>query len=180
MVLYHYYEKSLGAFNNLSDLPIEEAEEVLTNIKQKRVSCFAAKRDAGYMKRRVEYEELARELFIQKGGLPIRRAPHYMVVESCEWLNSWYEEGRYVKIPIDQFDLNTVSFTYGDMHPTLSPRVNDGKEYRKKVYTYDEILKIIDQYGLPQIWNGDGRFGPERYIEVQIWSDETINRYKSY
>ncbi len=27
--------------------------------------------------------------------------------------------------------------------PTFSPRVNGGREYRKKLYTYEEILKII-------------------------------------
>lgn len=59
-----------------------------------------------------------------------------------------------------------------------SPRINDGKEYRKKLYNYNEILEIIEKYGLPQDWNNDGRFGPERYIEVQIWSDEVISRYK--
>lgn len=30
---------------------------------------------------------------------------------------------------------------------------------------------------LPQKWNSDGKLGPERYIEVQVWSDETIERY---
>jgi hypothetical protein len=48
-------------------------------------------------------------------------------------------------IQIDEFDISTVSFTYGDSHPTFSDRVNDGKEYRKKVYTYVEILEIIEK-----------------------------------
>jgi hypothetical protein len=43
---------------------------------------------------------------------------------------------------------------------------------------YDEILEIINKYGLPQDWNNDGQFGPERYIEVQIWSDNPISNYK--
>jgi hypothetical protein len=43
---------------------------------------------------------------------------------------------------------------------------------------YDEILGIINKYGLPQDWNDDGKFGPERYIEVQIWSDNPVNKYK--
>jgi hypothetical protein len=64
------------------------------------------------------------------------------------------------------------------MHPTFSPNVNDDKEYRKKLYTYAEILKVIEKYGLPQAWNADDRFGPERYIEVQIWSDQTVGRYR--
>lgn len=177
MFLYHYFEKKIGAFKNLSDLPLAEAEEVLKGIKNSRPSSFAAGRDENYMNRRMNYETLARNLFIEKGGKPIRKVPHYMVVEECQWLNSWYVDGDYIKIPIEEFDLSTISFTYGDMHPTFSPIVNDGREYRKKLYTYDEILKIIDKYGLPQEWNSDGRFGPERYIEVQIWSDEIISKY---
>ncbi|MNE03192.1 hypothetical protein D3C80_956870 [compost metagenome] len=62
--------------------------------------------------------------------------------------------------------------------PTFSPNINDGKEYRHKLYTYDEILIIIEKYGLSQNWNNDGKCGPERYIEAHIWSDKTINKYR--
>lgn len=178
MFLYHYFEKKIGSFRNLSDLQLEEAQEIMRNIKKDRPLSLAAKRDESYMKRRTDYEILARKLFIEKGGKPVRKVPHYMVVEECLWLNSWYVDGDYVRIPIEEFDLSTISFTYGDMHPTFSPIVNDQKEYRKKLYTYEEILKMIDKYGLPQEWNSDGKFGPERYIEVQIWSDDVISKYK--
>ena len=50
---------------------------------------------------------------------------------------------------------------------------NDKDRYK------DEILKIIDKYGLPQEWNNNGEFGPERYVEVHVWSDETINKYRN-
>ena len=73
--------------------------------------------------------------------------------------------------------MKTISFTYGDSHPTFSERINDGKEYIKKLYTYDEILGVIEKYGYPQEWNADGKYGPERYIEVHIWDDEVINKY---
>ena len=36
---------------------------------------------------------------------------------------------------------------------------------------------MIEKYGLPQAWNDDGRYGPERYIEAHIWSDDVIGRY---
>lgn len=72
-----------------------------------------------------------------------------------------------------------VRLKNGDSHPTFSEKVNDGKEYRKRLYTYDEILKVIKKYGLPQEWNDDGKYGPERYIEAHVWSDETINAYIS-
>ena len=103
-----------------------------------------------------------------------------MVAEHSPWLSTWFVNCDFIKIPIEEFNLKTVSFTYGDSHPVFSPRVNkmDEKEYRKKLYTYDEILKIIDKYGLPQKWNDDGKYGPERYVEAHIWSDETIDRYR--
>lgn len=100
-----------------------------------------------------------------------------MVVEHSPWLSTWYENMAFIKIPIKEFDTSTLSFTYGDSHPTFSPRVNDEKEYRKKLYTYEEIQDIINRYGLPQDWNNDGKYGPERYIEVHIWSDKTIKNY---
>lgn len=176
--LYHYYEKAIGPFKTLSDLSEREADRILS-ILRARGTTFAAKRSLDYMKQRRELEAMARELFIKKGGIPTRRAPHYMVVEPCEWLKNWYTEGLFVKIPIEEFDFLTISFTYGDMFPTFSNKIKDGKEYRKKLYLYPEILELIQKYGLPQKWNADGKFGPERYIEVQIWSDETIKKFSA-
>ena len=46
-----------------------------------------------------------------------------------------------------------------------------------RLYSYEEILKIIDKYGLPQIWNPDFKYGPECYIEVQIWTDRGLEKW---
>ncbi len=59
---------------------------------------------------------------------------------------SWYEQPDYIKIPVEEFDLSKISFTYGDSMPTFSPRVNDGSH------------------------------GPERYFEAHVWSDEVIGK----
>lgn len=178
MYLYHYYEKTSQPFLNLSDLSIEEANIILENIRITMPNVQCAKRQEDYMEARLYYENILRKEFLKKGGKITRKVPHYMTVEHSPWLSSWYENSAFIKIPIEEFDLSTLSFTYGDSHPTFSPRINDGKEYRKKLYTYEEILKIIDKYGLPQDWNNDGKYGPERYIEVHVWSNETINKYK--
>ncbi|BBF45061.1 hypothetical protein lbkm_3819 [Lachnospiraceae bacterium KM106-2] len=179
MYLYHYYEEQDGPFRNLSDLPEEKAKEVLQQIKRNRPESFAAVRDKEYIRIRLGYEAIVRELFSNMGGRMDRFAPHYMVVGECPWLASWYENPAYIRIPIEEFDLSTLSFTYGDMHPTFSDRVNDGKEYRKTLYDYKGIIKMIKKYGLPQEWNADGAYGPERYIEVQVWSEDTISKYKN-
>ena len=55
--------------------------------------------------------------------------------------------------------------------------MNDGKEYRKQIYTYEEILGVIEKYGMPQDWNDDGSHGPERYIEAHVWTNEPIASY---
>ncbi len=170
MILYHYFEKSKGPFKNLSDLSIDKAKEVLNKIKIEE-EVFASRRFEGYLERRKELEQKARNIFISKGGEPIRQVPHYMVVEECEWLKTWYKKGDFIKITITHFDIKTLSFSYGDLFPTFSPKINDQKEYRQNVYTYEEIIPLIKKYGLPQHWNPNGEYGPERYIEVQVWCD---------
>ena len=49
-------------------------------------------------------------------------------------------------------------------HPTFSNKITDEREYRKKLYTYDEILQIIDKYGYPQEWNSEGKYGQEHFV----------------
>lgn len=178
MYLYHYFDKTIGPFQTLSDLSVEEANTVLNNLKETRPNSQSAQRHDKYVQYRRNCENMLKHEFAKKGGVMKRTSPHYMVIEHNPWLSTWYENSDYIKIPIDEFDLKTLSFTYGDSMPTFSPAINDGREYRMQLYTYDEILKIIEKYGLPQDWNDDGKHGPERYIEVHVWSDETIEKYK--
>lgn len=178
MYLYHYYDETLEPFLNLSDLSIDKAKNILDKIKQEKPDTLAAQRNDSYISNRLYYEQILRNEFRKLGGIIKRRVPHYMIVESCEWLGLWFQNSTYIKIDITEFDLKTISFTYGDSHPTFSSKVNDGKEYRNKLYLYDDIIKLIEKYGLPQEWNKDGEYGPERYIEAHIWSDDTICNYK--
>lgn len=180
MTLYHYYDRRSGPFVNLSDLPLEEAKSVLNTIKTARPCSQCAQRHDKYVEYRRNCEAILRREFEKKSGLIQRPAPYYLVVEHSPWLSTWFEECGVVKIPIEEFDLRTLSFTYGDSMPTFSPAIQDGKEYRHKLYTYPEILDVIARYGLPQSWNDDGKNGPERYIEVQVWSDEPVDRDRQY
>lgn len=178
MFLYHYYDASMKPFQNLSDIPIDEAKKILMDIATKKPNTQCAKRADEYMELRHYYENILRCEFIKKGGNIQKEIPHYMIVEESMWLASWFENSAFIKISIEEFDKSTISFTYGDSHPTFSSKVNDGKEYRKKLYTYDEILDIIAKYGYPQDWNNNGKYGPERYIEAHIWSDDVIGKYR--
>jgi len=175
--LYHYFDKRTGPFKSLTTISKEEAQKIIDRIKQERPNSQCAARHDKYVQFRHNCEAILRREFAAKGGIMETLTPHYMVVEHSPWLSTWFEQCDFLKIPVEEFDLRTVSFTYGDSMPTFSDSVNDGKEYRKKLYTYDEILQVIDKYGLPQDWNDDGAHGPERYIEVHVWSDETIKKY---
>ena len=177
MYLYHYFDKRTGPFKSMTALPEDEGKRLLEQIKAQRPGSMCAQRDKEYIANRSNCEKILQKEFQAKGGIIEIPHPHYMVVEHSPWLYSWYEQPDYIKIPVEEFDTRKISFTYGDSMPTFSPKVNDGKEYRRKLYTYDEIQEIIDKYGLPQEWNNDGVHGPERYIEVHVWSDETIRKY---
>lgn len=172
--LYHYYETELGPFRNLSKLTYEDALEVSNRIKREGKT-FASQRSDEYMIIRKELEQLARTQFIDKGGVPQNSFPHYMTLGECDWLKSWYREPSVIAIPWEQFTEEAISFTYGDLFPTM--RYQDQKPYRKQVYTKNEILDIIYQFGLPQEWNRNGDKGPERYIEAQVWDEDVINKY---
>jgi len=174
MKLYHYFEKSIGPLRSISDLSDEEAESVLRRIKAEKPDAFISKRPEDYVAKRRRFEGILREEFLKKGGVIERDTPHYFVVEACPFFEKWYEDTGFIEIDAEQLDLRTVSFTYGDSHPTFSGKVKDGKEYRNRLYTYDEILVIIEKYGLPQIWNPDFKHGPECYVEVQVWSDRGL------
>lgn len=174
LFLCHYYEAKVGAFISLSDLPLDEANKILDRIRDEGV-VFASKRSKEYMSIRRELEEKARKMFIEKGGKPRRLVPHYMTFGECSWFKDWYKECREIRIPLQNFDPEIVSFTYGDLFPTM--RYQDGKPYRNQIYRLDEILELIDIYGYPQEWNKDGKLGPERYIEAQVWADEPVAKY---
>lgn len=172
--LYHYYDCTRGPFRNLSDLPAEQAEAVLASIRE-RGEGFASRRAADYLAIRRDLETRVRALFVEKGGRPVRARPHYMILGACAWVKSWYTEGCELSIPLAQVAPEHVSFTYGDTFPAM--RYGDGRPYRGQVYVLAELPALIEQYGLPQVWNATGANGPDRYIEAQIWSDDPLRSW---
>ncbi len=172
--LCHYYEASQGPFLNLSDLPLDEAERLLSQIRAAG-DVFASQRAADYMEIRRELEKRVRNLFVAKGGKPQRERPHYMILGACSWVRSWYRDGRELSVPLANFDSSIVSFTYGDTFPAM--RCRDGMLHRGQVYMLGELDGLIQAFGLPQVRNPDGRRGPDRYIEAQVWADDPLAAY---
>ena len=94
MYLFHYYDKQVGPFVSLSDLPITEVKAVLEDIKVNKPGNFSAKRNDAYMERRHEIEAIQRAEFAQKGGIIQRKSPHYMTIGPCSMLAAWYIEAH--------------------------------------------------------------------------------------
>ena len=172
--LCHYYENATGPFSNLSMLPPEQAEQILEEIRRNG-NRFASQRSSDYLRKRFELETKIRKLFEKKGGKPKLTRPHYMILGSCPWVKEWYVDGQEIQIKLESFSTECVSFTYGDSFPAMN--YNDGKPYRGQVYIASELEEIIRLYGLPQAWNPDGKGGPERYIEAQVWDDNPLREH---
>ena len=49
MFLYHYYDASMKPFQNLSDIPINEAKKILMDIATKKPNTQSAKRADEYL-----------------------------------------------------------------------------------------------------------------------------------
>jgi hypothetical protein len=173
-MIVHYYEASKGSLQSLSDLRLEDAEAILQQIRHEG-NVFASKRKIDYLSIRKTLEERIYQLFVEKGGKPKRLRPHYFTLERCYWVKSWYCHGREVQILLKMVDPNVISFTYGDSFPAM--RYSDGKPYRGQVYILEELSDLIAQYGLPQVWNSEGKYGPDRYIEAQVWDDQPVKEY---
>jgi hypothetical protein len=172
--LSHYYERSTGPFSNLSMLPMEQAEQILNKIRRDG-NRFASRRSEDYLARRRGIEDKIRKLFVEKGGEPKLTRPHYMILGTCVWLKEWYLDGQELQIKLALFRATSLSFTFGDSFPAMN--YQDGKPYRGQVYTLSELEEMIRCYGLPQVWNPDGKAGPERYIEAQVWDDAPLRGY---
>ena len=61
MNLYHYFDKDLGPFKNLSELSEKEAEAVMRKLSREKQDAFCNKRNSTYMKMRKYYEQILRD-----------------------------------------------------------------------------------------------------------------------
>jgi len=175
MFLYHYFEKEKGPFITLSDLPDDEAVKIHKSLEINENNFSKRNFDGKYIQNRRIIENWLYGAFMKKDGKPERKNPHYMILGECNDPKNWFNQMDYIKIPLNEFNLDTVSFTYGDSFPTFfGVHFGNKSEYILNVYKYNEIIELIKKYDLPQ--NDPKEYCS--YIEAQIWSDEIINKYK--
>lgn len=66
MYIYHYYDRDLGPFKNISELPDEEAEKIMQRLKAEKSNAFCNQRNEEYLEKRRYYEDILRREFLKK------------------------------------------------------------------------------------------------------------------
>ncbi len=185
LFLFHYYNRDFKPFKSLTELPFEEAKQIL--LQQRADGKFRHPNIDVFLQKRYDRDRKLRKMFLARGGNPQRTVPIYMMFgEHKQWASA-YENPAVIKIPLTEFDPLTVSFTYGDSFAILDPALFGEEEYWNQVYFADEIIKIIDRYGFPPYVEYDFKRGiyPTdkhinhhlKYVEAHIWSNAVLDRY---
>lgn len=184
----HYHLADKRPFLNLSDLAEPELAAVMQDLERRRASSELKRVFGGrYMHLRRLTEGRLHELFLQAGGLPERKAPHYFVLGSCEWYRGLAADTREVVLPLADLPTEVTSFTYPDSFTAMAfgPQFGlplQAHPYHERVFRLAELKDVIAQFGLPAGGTEDGYEGYahrpfEKYIEVQVWSDEPIRSF---
>jgi hypothetical protein len=135
------------------------------------------------MELRRRTEEKMRALFIDAGGRPQRRAPHYFVLGSSPWYKGLAGDMREIVLPLTALPSDVSSVTGSDSFTAMAlggdyglPR--ERRPYHERVFRLEELPDLIETYGLPT--SGPGGYERyqyesfEKYVEIQLWSDRPL------
>ena len=185
--LYHYFDRARGPLRSLTALPFAGAGALL-RARQAQNPRLVNPHIDWYLTRRYADEKTVREQFSAIGGRPARAAPVYCTLGPNENMKTWFDNVDYIRMPVSAFDPDTVSFTYGDMFAVFNPALDIGEEWWGKVYRYEEIVRLVEKYGLPEdpVYDMKKWIFPKdrpinqylKYVEAQVWSDEALDRYR--
>jgi hypothetical protein len=177
MILTHYYHQDARPFQTLSSLSTQEAMNVIASLGDRPGAVYERFRNPGqYLQQRSETERWVRAEFIKKGGKPMSQYPQYFVIDRSTWIEDGYNgQSRSIQIPISDFNLDTVSFTYPDSMISYwlknqTERVFYRSEYHGRIFTSSEIDRIIEEFGIPEReWQTDESRKYDLFIEAQVW-----------
>lgn len=168
--LTYFFRKEQPLFHVLCDLEEDAAEEILKHDVLWRG-------DGTYLTHRKQHERTLRELFIAKGGQPVRQYPIYMILGDSPGgphdLNLEYAYN--VTIPFSIFTPEDVSFTYPDSLYEIPlddlGRLHLNRNIHPVVYRWEELESVITRYSVYEYNN--------HYVEAQVWNDAPLQAYAS-
>jgi hypothetical protein len=186
----HYHLADHRPFLNLCDLDEAGLDSVLSGPQNTAESGVSERRfGPHYMKLRRATEEVLRTRFIERGGRPTRRSPHYFVLGESPWFRGLYKEVAEVRVRLRDLPTEHVSATYPDSVTSMGLLAEFGidvssRTYHGEVYRIEELAALVERYGFPNGSRPDSYEGHqfnefEHYIEVQVWSDDALDRVHS-
>lgn len=183
--LVHYYIPDRAPFLNLSDLSEEELKPVVEGLRQRTLD-GKTKREFHdyYFPQRKEAEQNLRKVYIEKGGKPERKAPHYFYLGRSKIVEFMFNGNfKTIELPIELVEKEVV-FSIGDSIHTFSKPYKEGikwenKWYQGKLYNFEETVEIIKQLELDLEVDLNNRESYKKHqifaIEGLIWSDKILN-----
>jgi hypothetical protein len=182
----HYHLADRRAFLNLSDLDEAALASVLSGLETTAASGVSERRfGPRYMPLRRATEELLRTRFIERGGRPTRRSPHYFVLGESAWFRGLYRVAAEVRVRLSDLPTEQVSVTYPDSITSMGLLAEFGikvspRAYHGNVYRIEEIPVLVERHGLlhatkPDTYKGHQFDDFEHYVEVQVWSDDVLD-----
>ncbi len=181
----HYHLADKPPFLNLSDIAGDEREKVIEELAERRAA-GQSRRVFGprYMNLRRLTEARLHELFVGAGGHPERTAPHYFVLGTCRWFRELAASSCEVILPLSVLPSAATSFTYPDSftamgYGPLFGLPDESRPYHGTVFRLEQLDDVVRTYGLPDdspdaTYAGYQNRPFEKYIEVQLWSDQPI------
>jgi hypothetical protein len=184
----HYHLPGRAPFLNLSMLGEDDLPLVLAELDRMRV-CGTHQRVFGprYMALRRHAEERLRTLFVETGGTPERTAPHYFILGRSEWYEGLASGMQSVTLALTDLPQDQATFTCPDSFTAMGTVSAFGlpyeeRPYHGRVFRLHELPEIVRRYGIPEggptsEYEGYERRTFEKYIEVQLWTDEPVREY---
>ena len=183
----HYYDSQKGPFRSLSELSDEEAIRIMEALCDDTPYGARFKDPLGYLKNRKETERWVRQGFIAKGGRPLAPYPIPFVLGWSKWLEDAApnpDRHAEIRIPLSEFAVEDVSFTYTDsMLSHWFSRDKPAEYYQPAlhgiIFTLPEILAIVEQNGMPEEdWESNLPADLAPYIEAQVWNHAVLEKYR--
>lgn len=171
----NYCHPNCKPLQNIMRLPEEEAFAMAYKMAAENPDTTAFYRFVDfehYYPHRIETDKTLYNSFVSLGGKPKEKHPLSFVLQGSEYLNKWFDNGTVIKIPLKDIPSAFVSFTYGDSNATLN------RTGVITVLTKEMLLSSIIEYPgtLDEYMSEIEK--KYHYIEVQLWNDELIDKYK--
>lgn len=186
----HYHLESRAPFLNLSDLDAETLDQVMRNLNEEHAAGLSHRTfGPHYMELRRRTEAALRAGFANRGGRLRRANPHYFVLGESAWFAALSPNMRSVSVALSDLPPESTSVTYPDSVVAMRCGSDFGlpeldRPYVGRVFLLSELDELIAAHGMPADHPDDDYVGYEfrefeKFVEIQVWSDEPIQQFLS-